>query len=56
MFIEPNQTMILIAGGAFLLGYVLAKIGGAIGRRVKANDRDPRDDRILPGITQVAST
>ncbi len=46
MFIEPNQTMMLIAGGALLLGYVLAKIGGAIGRRVKANDRDPRDDRI----------
>ncbi len=46
MFIEPTQTMMLIVGGAFLLGYVVAKIGGAIGRRVKATNRDPRDDRI----------
>ncbi len=46
MFIEPTQTMMLIVGGAFLLGYVVAKIGGAIGRRVTSTDRDPRDDRI----------
>lgn len=46
MFIEANQTMMLIAGGAFLLGYLVAKIGGAMGKRAKATDRDPRDDRI----------
>ncbi len=46
MWIEVTQTMMLIVGGAFLLGYVLAKIGGAISRRGKAADRDPRDDRI----------
>jgi chromosome segregation ATPase len=46
MDIEPPQTMMLIVGGAFLLGYVVAKIGGALGRRFKATHRDPRDDRI----------
>ena len=46
MFIEVTQTMMLIVGGAFLLGFVLAKIGGAMSRRGKATDRDPRDDRI----------
>ncbi len=46
MIIEPTQTMMLIVGGAFLLGYVVAKVGGAIGRRVRAANRDPRDDRI----------
>ena len=46
MFIEPPQTMMLIVGGAILLGYIVAKIGGAIGRRFEATNRDPRDDRI----------
>ena len=46
MFIEPNQTMMLIAGGAFLLGYLVAKIGAAISRRGKSTDPDPRDSRI----------
>ena len=46
MPIEPTQTMMLIVGGAFLLGYVVAKVAGAIGRRFKATDRDPRDDRL----------
>jgi len=46
MPIEPTQTMMLIVGGAFLLGYVVAKVAGAIGRRFKSTDRDPRDDRI----------
>jgi len=46
MFIEVTQTMMLIVGGAFVLGFVLAKIGGAMSRRGKAMDRDPRDDRI----------
>jgi chromosome segregation ATPase len=45
MFIEPPQTM-LIVGGAFLLGWIVAKVGAAISRRVKSRDRDPRDDRI----------
>jgi chromosome segregation ATPase len=38
--------MLLIAGGAFLLGWLVAKVGAAISRRFKATQRDPRDDRI----------
>ena len=46
MFIEPTQTMMLIVGGAFLVGYIVAKVGAALGRRFKSTNRDPRDDRI----------
>ena len=46
MFMEPPQDPMLIAGGAFLLGWIMAKIGAALSRRFKAGERDPRDDRI----------
>ena len=46
MFIELLQDPMLIAGGAFLLGWIMAKIGAALNRRFKAGKRDPRDDRI----------
>lgn len=46
VFIEANQTMLLLVAGAFVLGWLVAKIGAAISRRVKASKRDPRDDRI----------
>ncbi|MCH8308238.1 MAG: hypothetical protein IH930_08865, partial [Proteobacteria bacterium] len=46
MFMEPPQDPMLIAGGAFLLGWIMARISAALGRRFKAGKRDPRDDRI----------
>ncbi len=46
MFMEPPQTLMLIAVGAFLLGWIMAKVGAALDRRFKAAKRDPRDDRI----------
>jgi chromosome segregation ATPase len=46
MFIELPQDPMLIAGGAFLLGWIVAKIGAALSRRFKAGKRDPRDNRI----------
>ncbi len=46
MFMEPAQTLLLIAGGAFLSGWIMAKIGAALNRRFTAGKRDPRDDRI----------
>ncbi len=46
MFMDPPQSLMLIAGGAFLLGWIMAKIGAALRRRFKAEKRDPRDDRI----------
>ena len=47
MLMDSPQATMLIVGGAFLLGYVVAKVAGAIARRFKASDRDPRDNRIL---------
>lgn len=46
MFIEPPQTMMFIVGGAFVLGWIVAKVGAVISRRVSSTKRDPRDDRI----------
>jgi chromosome segregation ATPase len=46
MLLELPQDPMLIAGGAFLLGWIIAKIGAALSRRFKAGKRDPRDDRI----------
>jgi chromosome segregation ATPase len=46
VFNDPPQTVIYLVGGAFVLGWVVAKIGAAVSRRVKARERDPRDDRI----------
>jgi len=46
MFMELPQDPMLIAGGAFLLGWIMAKIGAALSRRSKAGKRDPLDDRI----------
>ncbi len=46
MFFEPPETMMLIVGGAFLLGWIVAKISAALARRISSTKRDPRDDRI----------
>ena len=46
MFIELLRDPMLIAGGAFLLGWIMAKIGAALSGRFKAGKRDPRVDRI----------
>jgi len=43
---EPTQTMMLIAGSAFLLGFIVARISAAVSRRMNSDKRDPRDDRI----------
>ncbi len=46
MFVDLPSELIFIAGGAFLLGWVLAAISGNLGARYRAKKRDPRDDRI----------
>ncbi len=46
MLMELPQDPMLIAGVALLLGWIMAKISAALGRRFKAGERDPRDDRI----------
>jgi chromosome segregation ATPase len=46
MFMEAPQTLLYATVGAFVLGWVVGKIGSYFGNRVKARNRDPRDDRI----------
>lgn len=46
MFVEIPQQLILMVGGAFLLGWILAAINSRLGDKTRARKRDPRDDRI----------
>ncbi|HNP37722.1 MAG TPA: hypothetical protein PKK10_17915 [Woeseiaceae bacterium] len=46
MFAEVPQNIVLLAVGAFLLGWVLASISARMGPGFGARKRDPRDDRI----------
>ncbi len=46
MFVEIPQNLIFIAAGAFLLGWILSAISSRLGDRMRARQRDPRDDRI----------
>ena len=46
MFIEAPDTLLYIAIGAFVTGWLVAKVSAAIAGRVRAKKRDPRDDRI----------
>lgn len=46
MLIETPQTLLYVTGGAFLLGWIIGKIGAFFGSRHKTKKRDPRDDRI----------
>lgn len=58
MFMDAPQTIIYIAGGAFLLGWLVGKIGAYFGNRFTSSKRDPRDDRIrsLEAELRVAQT
>ena len=58
MFAELPNELILIAAGAFLLGWILASISNAISSRYRARKRDPRDDRIreLEAELRIART
>ena len=46
MFMDTPETLIYVAAGAFMLGWLVGKIGAYFGNKFKARDRDPRDDRI----------
>ncbi len=58
MFVELPQNLILMTGGAFLLGWMLSSINSRLGSRNEAKKRDPRDDRIrsLEAELRVAQT
>lgn len=46
MFFEIPLELILVAGGAFVVGWLLSTISWALKTRFRAKKRDPRDDRI----------
>jgi predicted RNase H-like nuclease (RuvC/YqgF family) len=46
MFADFSNELIYVAGGAFLIGWILATIVSRLGARYRARKRDPRDNRI----------
>jgi hypothetical protein len=46
MFMDTPDTLLYVAGAAFLLGWLVGKIGANLGGRFQARKRDPRDVRI----------
>ncbi len=46
MFMDTPETLLYVAGGAFLLGWFVGKIGAYFGNKIQARNRDPRDDRL----------
>jgi len=43
---DTPETLLYVAGGAFLLGWFVGKIGAYFGNKIQARNRDPRDDRL----------
>jgi chromosome segregation ATPase len=58
MFMETPDLLMYVAGGALLLGWLVAKISGALANKIQARKRDPRDDRIrnLEAELRIAQT
>ena len=46
MFMEAPQTLLIMTIGAFVLGWLVAKVSAFFGNRFTSTPRDPRDDRI----------
>ena len=46
MFMDPPETLLMTAVGAFFLGWLVGKIGAYFGNKYGAKNRDPRDDRL----------
>ena len=58
MFMDVPQSTMYVAGGAFVLGWIVAKIGAFISKKISSAKRDPRDDKIrsLEAELRVAHT
>ena len=46
MFMDSPDILIYVAGGGFLLGWFVGKIGAYFGNKIKARSPDPRDNKI----------
>jgi len=58
MFMETPDTLMYVAIGAFVLGWLAAKVSAALAGKIQARKRDPRDDRIrnLEAELRIAQT
>lgn len=58
MFVDAPETLLYVAIGAFVLGWLVAKVSSGIAGRIQARKRDPRDDRIrnLDAELRIAQT
>ena len=58
MFMETPDTLMYVAIGAFVLGWLVAKVSAALAGRIQTKKRDPRDDRIrnLDAELRIAQT
>jgi chromosome segregation ATPase len=58
MFMDTPDTLMYVAIGAFVLGWIVAKISAALAGKFQARKRDPRDDRIrsLEAEVRIAGT
>lgn len=58
MFMETPDTLMYVAIGAFVIGWLVAKISAALAGKFQARKRDPRDDRIrnLDAELRIAQT
>jgi len=58
MFIDTPNTLLIATVGAFVLGWIVGRVGAALSARSKARKRDPRDDRIrnLDAELRIAQT
>ena len=46
MLLESPPTPLIVVAGAFVLGWIIGRVGGAISARAGAKKRDPRDTQI----------
>lgn len=53
MFMDTPETLIYVAAGAFLLGWLVGKVGAYFGNKFSARNRDPRDDRIRSMVAEL---
>ena len=53
MFMDAPETLIYVAAGAFLLGWLVGKIGAYFGNKFSARNRDPRDDLIRSMVAEL---
>lgn len=58
MFMDAPDTLMYVAIGAFVLGWIVAKVSAALAGKIQAKKRDPRDDRIrnLDAELRIAQT